>query len=79
MEPKCLLFRHSLATDSYPGPDTVEPLFTNASHHEQIGSRTNLPKKKVSGDERCRITNTQAGNNGWLQTGSIGGRASVAV
>jgi hypothetical protein len=32
---------------------TVEPRTTNASHHEQIGSRTNLPKKKVSGDERC--------------------------
>jgi hypothetical protein len=33
---------------------TVEPRFTNASHHEQIGSRTNCPEKKnVSGDERC--------------------------
>jgi hypothetical protein len=25
---------------------TVEPRFTNASHHEQIGSRTNFPKNK---------------------------------
>jgi hypothetical protein len=24
---------------------TVEPRFTNASHHEQIGSRTNFPNK----------------------------------
>src|SRR5215471_13524296 len=28
---------------------TVEPRFTNASHHEQIGSRTNFPNKKRLG------------------------------
>jgi hypothetical protein len=26
-----------------------------------------------------RVTNTQAGNNGWRQAGSSGGRESVAV
>jgi hypothetical protein len=32
---------------------TVEPWFTNAFHIEQIGSRTDFPNKKVSGEERC--------------------------
>jgi hypothetical protein len=45
------------------------PLITNKSVQEQI-----FRKKKTS-----RVTNTQAGNNGWRQGGSIGGRASVAV
>jgi hypothetical protein len=34
----------------------VEPRFTNASHHEQIGSRTNFPKKK------SRVTNGVSSN-----------------
>jgi hypothetical protein len=62
------------------GHNTVEPRFTNASHHEQIGSRTNFPEKKLLGWRTVsRVTNTQADNNGWRQAGSIGGRASVAV
>jgi hypothetical protein len=32
---------------------TVEPRFTNVSHHEQIGSWTNFPKKNISVYERC--------------------------
>jgi hypothetical protein len=32
---------------------TVEPRYTNAPVHEQFGSRTNFPTKKVSDDERC--------------------------
>jgi hypothetical protein len=32
---------------------SVEPRFTNAPVHEQFGSRTNFPSKKVSDDERC--------------------------
>jgi hypothetical protein len=35
---------------------TVEPRFTNASHHEQIGSRTNFPEKK------SRVTNGVSSN-----------------
>jgi hypothetical protein len=65
--------------------------FTNASHHEQIGSRTPLTTKKSVHElifrkkksrvknGVSRVTNTQAGNNGWRQAGSIGGTASVAV
>jgi hypothetical protein len=36
----------------------VEPRFTNASHHEQIGSRTNFPKKK----KPVRVTNGVSSN-----------------
>jgi hypothetical protein len=32
---------------------TVEPRFTNAPVHEQFGSRTNFPSKKVSDDKQC--------------------------
>jgi hypothetical protein len=32
---------------------TLEPRFTNAPVHEQLGSRTSFPSKKVSDDERC--------------------------
>jgi hypothetical protein len=47
---------------------------------KKIGSQTNYPNKKRLGwRTMSRVTNTQAGNNGWWQAGSIGGRASVAV
>jgi hypothetical protein len=59
---------------------TVEPRFTNASHHEQIGSRISVLNKKHLGWLMVsRVTNTQAGNNGRRQAGSIGLRASVDV
>jgi hypothetical protein len=32
---------------------TVEPRFTNAPVHEQLGSRTNFPSKNVSDNVRC--------------------------
>jgi hypothetical protein len=50
------------------------PLNTNKSVHEQIFRKKSLGWRTVYG-----ITNTQTGNNGWLQAGSIGGRVSVAV
>jgi hypothetical protein len=58
----------------------VKPQFTNASHHEQIGSRTNFPKEKKT----FRVTNgvsinEHASNNGWRQAEGMGGTASVAV
>jgi hypothetical protein len=42
---------------------TVEPRFTNASHHEQINSGTNFPKK------RSRVTNSVPSNKhaSWQQ------------
>jgi hypothetical protein len=61
---------------------TVEPRFTNAPVHEQIGSRTNFPSKKVSDDERSlglrtRKLATAASRQQW-QAESIGAGVSVA-
>jgi hypothetical protein len=50
-----------------------------------LGSRTPLitnkfsEKKSLGWQTLFRVTNTQAGNNGWQQAGSIGGTASVTV
>jgi hypothetical protein len=59
----------------------VECNYSGTSVHERLSSRTNFPKKKKRIGSRTvsRVTNTEAGNNGWRQVGSIGGRVSVAV
>jgi hypothetical protein len=41
---------------------TVESLFTNKFSED----------KNILGEEWCLVTNTQAGNSGWQQAGSIG-------
>jgi hypothetical protein len=69
---------YSYKNQSFKKQITMELRLTHASHHEQIGSRINFPNKKLLGWRTvCRVTNTQTGNNGWRQAGSIGGRASV--
>jgi hypothetical protein len=53
--------------------------YSGTSVHERLSSRTNRFTNKFSEKKKSRVTNTQAGNNGWRKAGSIGGRASVAV
>jgi hypothetical protein len=40
------IFYADRETERYDEGNTAEPRFTNASNHEQIGSRTNFSKKK---------------------------------
>jgi hypothetical protein len=63
----------------------TSPKYSGTSVHERLSSRTNRFMNKFSEKKKSRVTtvsrvtNTQAGNNGWRQAGSISGRASVVV
>jgi hypothetical protein len=56
---------------------TVEPWFMNISHHEQIGSRTNFPKK-MSQVTNGVSSNEHASRQEWLATSWEYRRESVS-